>query len=160
MLIHAFVTSRIDYCNSLLAGVSKLALSKLQRVQNMAARMVMRIKKCEHITPILKELHWLPVEHRIQFKVLLLTFKSIHGDAPAYLSELIIQRRPTRQLRSSEHLMLDVPKTRIKSAGDRTFTYQAARLWNALPLNIRSAQTLLTFKNKLKTFLFNASFNE
>ena len=160
MLIHAFVTSRIDYCNSLLAGVSKLALSKLQRVQNMAARMVMRIKKCEHITPILKELHWLPVEHRIKFKVLLLTFKSIHGDAPAYLSELIIQRRPTRQLRSSEHLMLDVPKTRLKSACDRTFTYQAARLWNALPLNIRSAQTLLTFKNKLKTFLFNASFNE
>ena len=78
-LVHAFVSSRVDYCNSLLSGISKSSLQKLQRVQNMAARLIVGLKKRDHITPTLKSLHWLPVEQRIMFKVLFITFKIIQG---------------------------------------------------------------------------------
>ena len=88
-LIHAFVSSRIDYCNSLLYGVPNCHLHKLQRVQNAAVRLIFEESKYCHVTPLLKSLHWLPVKYRIIFKVLLITFKAIHGLAPVYISELI-----------------------------------------------------------------------
>ena len=88
-LVHAFVTSRLDYCYSLLYNVPKDQISKLQRVQNAAARLVMDTGKYSHITPSLHDLHWLPIHARIHFKILLLAFKVIHGQAPAYLSSLI-----------------------------------------------------------------------
>jgi len=98
MLTHAFVTSRIDYCNSLLHGISKAVISRLQHVLNSAARIVSRTKMCNHITPVLKSLHWLPVLQRCVFKTALLMFKAIHGQAPSYLSDLINYRFPTRDL--------------------------------------------------------------
>ena len=88
-LIHAFVSSRIDYCNSLLYGVPSCHLHKLQQVQNAAARLIFEESKYCHVTPLLKSLHWLPVKYRIIFKVLLITFKAIHGLVPVYISELI-----------------------------------------------------------------------
>ena len=88
-LVHAFVTSRIDFCNSLLCGISKQSLQKLQHVQNSAARLVKQVKKSEHITPILFNLHWLPVSHRIKFKLLLLTFKALHNMSPVYIRDLL-----------------------------------------------------------------------
>ena len=88
-LVHAFVTSRIDYCNSLLYGLPAKQLNKIQRVQNTAARIIFRLPKFCHITPTLFSLHWLPVRYRIDFKICLLTFKAIHGFAPSYLCELI-----------------------------------------------------------------------
>ena len=100
-LIHAFVTSRLDYCNSLLSGISNYHLKKLQIIQNSAARLVTRTKRRESITPVLQELHWLPVEQRIQFKILCHVFKIVHGMAPVYVEELLERHAAVRTLRSS-----------------------------------------------------------
>ena len=91
---HAFVTSRLDYCNVLLSGCTNSALKRLQLVQNAAARVRTRTKKCEHISPVLKTLHWLPITFRIDYKILLLRYKALKGLAPVYLSELLIPYSP------------------------------------------------------------------
>ncbi|XP_033631811.1 uncharacterized protein LOC117293560 [Asterias rubens] len=114
-LIHAFVSSLLDNCNGLLYDIPDKDLSKLQRIQNLAARLIARSKKQNHITPILQELHWLPVNARIQYKVLLLTFNAVHGLSPHYISELITPYTPTRSLRSSSQLLLQVPPYRTKT---------------------------------------------
>ena len=92
-LIHAFVSSKLDYCNSILLGLPSYEFEKLQRLQNTAARLTVRAKKSAHITPVLKSLHWLPVKERIIFKILLVTYKIVHGFAPAYLNELLLTTR-------------------------------------------------------------------
>ncbi len=88
ILIHAFMTSRLDYCNALLGGCSVRLINKLQLVQNAAARVLTRTRKYDHISPVLSTLHWLPTKHRIDFKILLMTYKALNGLAPQYLSEL------------------------------------------------------------------------
>ena len=109
-LVHAFVTGRIDYCNSLLYGLPAKQLDKIQRVQNTAARIIFRLPKFCHISPTLFSLHWLPVRYRIDFKICLLTFKAIHGFAPSYLCELITVKESQRySLRSSSELLLRMP---------------------------------------------------
>ena len=94
-LVQANITSLLDYCNGLLIGLPCSLLSKLQRVQNCAARVVKCVPQSTHITPILKELHWLPIKYRIDFKVILLTFKALNGLAPPYLSELLSPYQPS-----------------------------------------------------------------
>ncbi len=144
----------IDYCNALLAGASKATLNKLQVVQNSAARILTRTRMRDHITPVLESLHWLPVSFRVDFKILMLTYKALHGLAPQYLSELLIPYTPTRDLRSSETGLLTVPLTRLRSMGDRAFSSLAPKLWNSLPIEIRQAKTISTFKSRLKTHFF------
>ena len=159
-LVHAFVSSRLDYCNSLLVGITKQNLNRLQRIQNRAARLCLGIRKFDRISNIslLRTLHWLPVIFRIDFKIILLIFKCIHGLAPQYLSELISVRSIDRTMRSSGGLLLDIPKTKTKTWGERAFSVAGPRLWNSLPLHLRSAESVDKFKADLKTHLFEIAF--
>ena len=109
-LVHAFVSSRLDSCNALLYGLQEKEIAKLQRVQNTAARLVTGCKKHDHITPVLRDLHWLPVHQRIRYKIALLAFKALHGMAPRYITELVEERKPPRALRSASELLLRPPK--------------------------------------------------
>ncbi|XP_039882719.1 uncharacterized protein LOC120730393 [Simochromis diagramma] len=157
-LIHAFVTSRLDYCNSLYYGLPSSLLLRLQTVQNAAARLLTGTRKFFPITPVPASLHWLPIKYRIQFKILLLTFKTINKLAPSYLSELLKSHTPARTLRSATQLLLTQPRSRLKSRGDRAFALAAPVLWNTLPLDLRASDSIALFKSRLKTHLFNLAF--
>ena len=139
LLIHALVTSRLDYRNSILYGCNQSILQRLQLIQNYAARLVYRIPKFCHITPYLKDLHWLPVQARIQFKLLSIVFKCIHGTGPQYLSELLCQRTTRPGLRSANSFKLYIPRTQSRaerSTADRAFSISGPKLWNQLPASI------------------------
>ena len=113
------------------------------------------VRKQDHITPILKALHWLPVEKRIIFKILLMTYKTLNGLAPSYLKTLITRYHPTRKLRSSSRSTLQVPRVKTSTYGDRAFSSAAPKLWNSLLDHIKSKHTLSSFKSSLKTFYLN-----
>uniref|UniRef100_A0A4W6D5N5 Reverse transcriptase domain-containing protein n=1 Tax=Lates calcarifer TaxID=8187 RepID=A0A4W6D5N5_LATCA len=159
ILVHAFVSSRLDYCNVLLSGLPRTSTKSLQMVQNAAARMLTRSRRFDHITPVLASLHWLPVHVRSDFKVLLMTYKILNGLAPSYLSDLLNPYIPSRALRSQSAGLLSVPRVKKKSAGCRAFSYRAPFLWNNLPSDIRQAESVEAFKSKLKTHLYALTFN-
>ena len=143
---------------NILCGIPEELICKLQRVQNNAARVITLTKKYDHITPVLKELHWLPVRKRIEFKILLLAYKCLHGTAPSYLREMLKEYVPPRTLRSTSKNLLCEPRTNMKTYGDRSFSACAPKLWNQLPNNIRAAGSVAIFKRQLKTHLFKDVF--
>ena len=134
-------------CRSLVAKIQKL-----QRLQNAAAWLITRTKKFDHITPVLINLHWLPIEHRVIFKLLLFTYKALHGLGPDYLANLLTFYKPVRTLRSSRSINLFVPRSRTSTYGDRSFACVSPRLWNKLPDFIRYSETLDSFKTRLTPF--------
>lgn len=157
--IHAFVTSRLDFCNSLLYGITKRQLTRLQRAQNSAARILSGTGRRDHITPVLKTLHWLPVEQRIRFKMFLITFKAVHETAPTYISDLLHPYTSPVNVRAASNGLLAIPPTRLVTAGDRAFEHAAPHLWNSLPQWIRASPSLTVFKTAIKTFLFSDAFD-
>lgn len=142
IVLQAFITSCLDYCNSILFGVSHGVLLRLQLVQNAAGRFLEGKRKFDHVMPILAALHWLPVFYRIYFKILLLVCKALNGLTPKYLAEMLHPYVPTRALRSEDLSLLVVPRTQLKMRGDRAFSVAAPKLWNELPLYIRQSSSV------------------
>ena len=155
-LVNALVTNKIDYCNSLLAQLPQKACKKLQRLQNAAAKTICKLRKFDHVTPSLKQLHWLPIKVRSNYKVLVLTYKSLHGKAPSYLSELLNNQW---NLRSNNVITLRTSSNPRTQYGKRAFCYLAPHLWNLLPVHVRSSETLASFKKNLKTHYYNEVYN-
>jgi len=140
-LAHALITSQLDYGNALLYGLPSTLMTQLQKVQNYSARLVTLTHKREHITPVLNSPHWLPVIYRLQYKILMYTFKALQGTAPQYLEELVIPYQPTKSLRSESGAFLAVPTCGV-TYGNRCFRKAAATLWNNFPVTIRKCKTL------------------
>jgi hypothetical protein len=160
-LIHALVISRIDYCSSVLAGTLGTQLRRLQSALNAAARLIFSARKHDQITPLLWELYWLRFPERIKFRLCVLAYQCLHGAAPSYLAEnvhMVTDANSRHRLRSASQMMLYVPATRRSTLGDRAFPLAAARAWNSLPPNVKSAPSLETFRRHQKMHLFNASF--
>ena len=152
----AFVTSRLDYCNSLYYGVTDRLMSRLQSVQNAAARLVSGLGRRDHITPTLRRLHWLPVRQRVNFKLATLVFRSLAGTAPAYISDdcQLVPSAGRRSLRSSDSQACLVRRSH-NHYGDRCFAAAGPVVWNSLPVDLRQPNnTYDSFKRSLKTFLF------
>ena len=158
VLVHAFVTCRLDYGNAFLYGLPDYLIQRLQAVQNCAARLVKRCPKYAHASPLLMELHWLPVEQRIIFKLLLLVFKSLNNLAPLYINELLYRYSPSRNLRSANQCLLVIHRSNQSTYGDRAFSAAASKLWNTLPISVRQSRTLSIFKRNVKTHLFRQAF--
>ena len=111
-------------------------------IQNSAARLVCGVKKFDHITPVLHKLHWLPVEIRIIYKILLLTFKALNGMGPSYIHDMLHSYHPNCNLRSGNKFLLKVPRSRLASGADRSFSVVAQKLWNELPISLKLCKTL------------------
>jgi len=155
----ALVGSRLDYANSVLLGVSSKNVTRLQRVQNAAARVVVwgsrRIST--NSVGLLKQLHWLPVEWRIKFKIACITYKTISTTQPAYLYSSLKHYTPSHTLRSSDSKLLFVPRVRT-CLGSCSFAVAAPTIWNSLPLAIRSSGSTYSLRRQLKTFFYNLAF--
>ena len=156
-LVNSLVTSRLDYCNSLLVGISGGLLKRLQCAQDWAARVVLQLPRS--VDPPLQELHWLPVSKRIDYKLTVTVFKAIHGLAPDYINELIIPVTAASRTRLGEgSYRLHVSRT-TNGRGDRTFKIAGPNLWNKLPKDLRAVTNIVDFKRKLKTHFYIDAFN-
>ena len=149
IITQALVMSSLDYCNGLYIGANQSILKQLQSLQNRAGRIIKGLKRRQDIEPHLKNMHWLKVQERIEFKVILLTFKCIHGLAPKYLCDLI-QYSPS----CSRHVNLHCPV----STSSKAFSAAAPKLWNNLPQDIKQIVDVDIFKIKLKAHLFRKSY--
>jgi hypothetical protein len=163
-LVSALTLTRLDYGCTTLAGLPARQLDRLQSVLNAAARLIHGARKFDHITPLLRDLHWLRVPQRIDFRLAVLVFRCLHGMAPRYLARELqsVADTPSEGCirRSASTAELKIPRTQHKTIGDRAFPIYAARLWNGLPSTITSQSSLLSFRNAIKTELFRRSYGD
>ena len=156
-VVRSFILSRLDYGNSLLYGAKSKDLDRLQSLQHKAIKLIFSANRFDSPAPLMNTLHWLPIRERINFKICMYVFKCIHGNAPKYLSDFISHRlRPVTGpiTRSSNDSTLIVAHVGRNCIGDKSFYVTAPRLWNALPLHIRTEGSLDVFKKAVKTLLF------
>ena len=160
-LVQALVMSHLDYSNAVFVDLPTTTLAPAQRVQNFAARVILGRRRFESATAALRELHWLPIAQRCKFKLLLLVYKCLHGQAPKYLSDLLVVHQPRRDTRSarSEAITLSVPRTTRSTFAARSFSVTGPKYWNKLPVDIKKSDSVMSFRKKLKTHLFNENFN-
>ena len=163
-LVVSLVLTKLDYGCTTLAGLpdTDTQLRRLQAVQHAAARLIFHARKFDHVTPLLQQLHWLPIQQRIEFRLATLVFRCLHGTAPRYLADQlrrVADVESRRRLRSSATPELVVPSTRHKTIGDRAFSVTAARAWNnLLQSDVLSSASLPVFRQRLKTKLFTDSY--
>lgn len=163
-LLHSFVSSRIDYCNSILHGQPAVLLDRMQSVLNAAARLYAGLSRRSHVSEILRELHWLRIPERIVYKLCVIVFRCLHGLSPEYLAEHCVRLSDsdsrTSRHRSAAHGNLLVPRTRTATYGRRTFRVAGPESYNSLPQHLKTGElTLSQFKTHLKTFLFDVSYS-
>ena len=158
-LMCSLVLSRLDYCNATLAGLPATHIARLQRIQNNAARLVLQKSKRQHVTQLLKQLHWLPIQTYIDYKLATLAFRHFDGSLPQYLSSRLDIYQPSQSLRSSNDRFLRVPRWKLKSFGYRSFSYQGPVVWNSLPTDLKLSSSLSSFKSRLKTLLFTKYYS-
>ena len=143
-LIHAFITSSLDYCNVLLSGLPKKAIGQLKKIQNAAAQVLTKTRQRAHITPVLRFLTWLPVSCRI-FRLFYWFLNQSTIVHPNTCQICFLSYVPSRSLRSSGTDLLTIPKPRTKRHGEAAFSYYDPSLWNSLPKNLRGAETVDIF---------------
>jgi hypothetical protein len=159
-VIHAFVTSRVDYCNSVLFGCPGYVLDSLQSILNAAARMIHGSSRYDHVSPLLQQLHWLSAPCRIEYKVAITVFNCLKGSGPQYLTDMLLpqstySRRPG--LRSSDTGLLQTVRRSTRSLGKHSFRESGPTVWNSLPANLRIANwPCHQFCKSVKTALFNS----
>ena len=156
--MRSIVLSRLDYCNALFGGLNISHFDRLQRLQKSAARVVYRVRKRDHITPTIRTLHWLPIRMRISFKICTYMIKAIHGLGLEYINCVVERYMPVRALRSSCNdilLKVTVPRNTI---GLSSFAVEGPHMWNDLPIDVGSAESLTAFRKHLKTCLFRRHY--
>ena len=159
-LVHALVTSKLDFGNAALYGITGTLLHIFEMVQRAAARVVLGLRRRDQhsMTAALQQLHWVPVAYRIQFKLLTLVHGAIHANTPRYLADRVSAYVPCRSLRSTDQSLLVVPRVNLERFGRRAFSCAGPSLWNALPLVLRTEQDVERFRRDLKTYLFKQAF--
>ena len=160
-LMHQMILSNVDFCNSIFYGLPNCDLRILQVLINSAARIVVGLPRFSHerITPVLIDLHILPIKARIKYKICLLVHKALSFGQPRYLTDLLHVREVTRDLRASTVRTLEEPIISRSLFSNRCFSYCAPRLYNSLPVELRNVNCVETFKKRLKTFIFSEAYD-
>ena len=160
-LVSAFALSRIDYCNSLLFLSTHDVTSHLQRIQNYAAREILRLPKSSSITIHLKSLHWLPVKIRSTYKIACLRYHCHSSSAPSYVTDML-HRKPLHTRNTSSYTMplLNISAHSKATLGDRSFSLASSSVWNSIPNDVRCAPSLSSFKSRLRTCLFRSVYKD